>query len=111
MSARMQNLISKVEEYYDEAQAMQNGKSYSRIVTSLGRKINGDKYYFFGSRKMGVATSESDLDLFVEFGEFLIRTLEVVVSFLFRRQLILELIATSKNRLSHQLIGLETSER
>lgn len=97
MSARMQNLISKVEEYYDEAQAMQNGKSYSKIATSLERKINGDKYYFFGSRKMGVATSESDLDLFVEFGKFLIKTLEMVVTFLFRRQFILELIAACKN--------------
>jgi predicted nucleotidyltransferase len=71
MSARMENLLSKVEGYYDEAQEMMNGTNYSEITKSLRRKINGGKYYLFGSRKMGIATSESDLDLFIAFGKVL----------------------------------------
>lgn len=42
---------------------------YSRVISDLKRKIYRSEYHLYGSRMMGVATQQSDIDVYIEVGE------------------------------------------
>lgn len=61
-SYEMQRSFEQAEKWKDEDQ-------YASIEENLRRKIFGATFYFYGSRVMGVATENSDLDIYIEMGK------------------------------------------
>jgi predicted nucleotidyltransferase len=43
--------------------------SYSRVINDLKRKIYRSEFHLYGSRMMGVAAPQSDIDVYIEVGE------------------------------------------
>lgn len=75
-SDKMLQLINsdEIEEDFYGGLKMQNAR-YVRIVKNIRNKIRGGKFHFFGSRIMGIASPDSDLDIFIAFGKFSISLL------------------------------------
>jgi predicted nucleotidyltransferase len=71
MEQEMDDLLygNVIENDYQKAQELKCLDNYDGIVRNLKRKIFGCEFYFFGSRVMGVGTEESDIDIFVCYGE------------------------------------------
>jgi hypothetical protein len=58
-----------IEKDYQKAQDLRCVCNCGGIVRNLQSKIFGCEFHFFGSRVMGLATDESDIDIFVSYGE------------------------------------------
>lgn len=64
-------MIYEVERLYEAAEELQNSdSSFDDIVQNLRPKIADANFYRYGSRAMGVANENSDIDIFIEMGEF-----------------------------------------
>lgn len=60
---------SALDEAFEEAQQLKDLRDYKQIRKNLSRKIQGAKFWFYGSRVMGVGDQDSDLDIFVDIGK------------------------------------------
>ena len=56
-----------VDTAYQRALELRDTSMYQGIVKDLKKKIGGGQFHFFGSRMMGVANDDSDIDLFIGF--------------------------------------------
>lgn len=70
----MEELINEswedeVELHDKDAQHIQNPALYNKIINNLSKKIDYGNFHLYGSRMMGVANEESDLDIYIEMGE------------------------------------------
>lgn len=59
-----------LDEGFKEAQKLKDLRDYKMIRKNLSRKIYGAQFWFYGSRIMGVGDRDSDLDIFVDIGEY-----------------------------------------
>lgn len=62
---------SEMQEAFDRANFMKNPNNYKQIGENLKKKVYDAKIHYYGSRIMGVGTNDSDIDIFIEVGEFL----------------------------------------
>lgn len=54
---------------FRRAVSMKNPNQYDSLAKNLKKKFPLVNVHYYGSRMMGVGTSDSDIDIFVEFGE------------------------------------------
>lgn len=54
---------------FRRAVSMKNPDQYESLAKNLKQKFPSVNVHYYGSRMMGVGTSDSDIDIFVEFGE------------------------------------------
>jgi DNA polymerase sigma len=59
----------EVLESYDDAMEMMRASNYQSIVNSIKRKIPSSKCHLYGSRMMGIALEDADLDVFIDISE------------------------------------------
>lgn len=62
-------LVAKVNSDFKNVQDRKKVKNYIKIKRNLNRKIENDGIFFYGSRMMGVSSSDSDIDVFIRLGK------------------------------------------